>query len=205
MNISAFYIVFMLSLSLPASGQSSQCSLKIDNSPTVRSFKLGMTVQELSSKNPTLKAPELKLLEPDVNGFASVTLNKSVAPTLEEYLPKIDVSGVGNISLSFLDNRLVKLRITYDGLTSEWGNVATFLPAIADSLKLPEPSNWRTTDKITRALDCDNFTVTVRLEPKLGRYEVESPSVTFSEAGLNEILQKRKETEKERQRKLFKP
>lgn len=182
----------------------SNCQMEAKDFPYVRGFKLGTSLNELIRRHPKLRARELSLLDPDPNGYAHLELDHGASPNFEDYIPTADTKGLSGVSFAFLDGRVVKLQITYDGFT-EWENVSEFLSALAKPLHLPGPDQWQAASDDILRLTCNNNLIEVKLEPKQGIYSMQRPSISFVDLSFEETIKERERDRKARQRRIFKP
>lgn len=202
----ALFLFCSMITALPfAGGQIKECPLTLAQSPTLRSFRLGMTKREIARLHPKIGAKGHPWYDVEYTGYSQAVFEDRSA--VEEYLPEIDITSISSIKLGLLDDRLAKLHVTYDGFT-EWENVEQFLSAIITSLRLPATSHWRNTDSGSyqrRQLACGEFVVEVELLPKLSEDSLPQPSITIASTGLVAELENRESGRKEKQRKIFKP
>lgn len=182
-----------------AYAQSQPCTLKIDQLPEIRGFKLGMSYEQLMRRYPELKADDWS---PDANGFLPRDL--SMPSYVQSALGEKAAEGLAKVYFALLDGRLVRLRVTYMGLT-EWDDVDEFLKVMATTLKLPAPQQWTKASDQARELKCDGVAVQIKLSPKLSRYELQEPSIALTVLSVEQILSEREKTKKERLRREFKP
>jgi hypothetical protein len=109
-----------------------ECSLKPDQAPVLRGFRLGMTPQELQEKVVGVggleKADEVGMTETTIYPF--------------QMKSKEDASGIQYVKLTLLDKRLTAIELRYDGST-DWDGVDQFAAKISESLQLPKMSKGR--------------------------------------------------------------
>lgn len=189
-------ILFLLTSSLFA--QNSVCTAT-GQSIKIRGFNLGMTEVEVKKKYPKIEI----FKSSEVIGLSHSAVSKSTSE-FEEVFTEEERKGINSIQLTFFDKILSEFRITYDGFT-EWDSLEEFTNASAKVLSLPLSSNWQKFNRISLKLDCKDFYVLSTLEPKLGRYELQSSKLFFSYFDLKEKLEAQKKNQKEQQKKVFKP
>jgi hypothetical protein len=194
-------LLSLLLLCISVAAQTTPCPLKTNDLPELLGFKLGMTIPQLKQRYPKLF--EEYNFDPDTNGYLELDLTGFYDSRLSKFMNETERKGLDGLKLAFLDDKLVKMRIVYDGFT-EWDSVDEFLNSIAKNLKLPV-TGWKNTSDKTRQLDCSGASLEVRLDPKLGQYELQKPSITFVEQGIDDVLKERERTKKDRQRREFKP
>lgn len=156
--------------------------------PEVRGFRLGMPWDEYQHVSP-------KLVH-----FSNENNEEGVR---RDYLTRSDfyrTSGdrfksIDHIELLFLDDKLASIEVNYDTST-EWPNALEFTAAIADALKLPR-TGWRGHD--TAVLTCDEFGVETSVDI-LGRGKLQ-----IMKFGVTQEIERRKQANEEKSRKIFKP
>lgn len=167
-----------------------ECSLKSEQAPVVRGFRLGMTTEEVREKVTGVggldKADELGMAETTIYPF--------------QLKSKDDAQNLQYVRLSFLDGRLTDIELRYDGLT-KWDGIDQFAAKLSESLQLPKMSRGRfgVLNRRARTLECGGFRVQAML------VEDNRGALTLSEEGVKEIVEKRKAEVKEKQRQTFKP
>lgn len=167
-----------------------ECSLKPEQAPVIRGFRLGMTTEEVREKVTGVggldKADELGMAETTIYPF--------------QLKSKDDAQNLQYVRLSFLDGRLTDIELRYDGLT-KWDGIDQFAAKLSESLQLPKMSRGRfgVLNRRARTLECGGFRVQAML------VEDNRGALTLSEEGVKEIVEKRKAEVKEKQRQTFKP
>lgn len=182
-----------------------QCKLKPPQSPTVRGFRLGMTVAEVSNRFPRYGMPEA-----DTCGRLTFSID-SVFGRLRAFARRPEeFDGVQSLRLSFLDGRLTYVRLTYNGGT-RWNSIGEYLASVSGPLGLP--SSWHKTEDGTavshaHVVGCYGFKVVAGFH--------HGPYIELHETGAAQAAMRRKveydvrrgreaEQERERQRGTFKP
>jgi len=187
---SVFATLLVLSCALTVVAQGSvQCSLKPAHAPELRGVRLEMTVSQLKARY-----PKLPVGMADDLGQLKVNLSS-------DHLAEADPTafkGVDNLSLYFIDNRLVTFVVTYPYLP--WKNIHQFAARMGEALKLPD--GWGGDDN-AQTLGCDGFQV------QAGRASFGdngmSTYISFKEPGAESIIRERIEKQKEQQLQSFKP
>ncbi len=133
-----------------------KCALKVAQSPTLRGFRLGMTLAEVSGRFPRYWMPEA-----DSCGRLNVSMDAAFGRLAAEARRPEEFNDVKGIRLGFLDGRLTYVRVTYDSGTT-WKGVGEYLTALSNSLGLP--ASWykaddRTTLNQAHMVGCDGFKV----------------------------------------------
>lgn len=183
----------------------SVCALKVAESPVLRGFKLGMSVREVTARFRRFTMPET-----DPCGRLNLDFNAAWGTLRDLALKPEELMDVSRVRLSFVDDRLAYMRVTY---TSESGvaSALEFRATLSKSLSLT--GKWRVTgggDNWDQAhvIGCDGFKV---MSGSLAGPYVEVHDV----AALRMLLQRkvdgeerqRREAEEERERRKreFKP
>jgi hypothetical protein len=170
--------------------EAQECSLKPEQAPMARGFRLGMTTDEVREKVTGVggldRVDELGITDTTVYPF--------------QMKSKDDAQGLQNIKLMFLDKRLTDIELRYDGST-RWDGVEQFAAKVSESLQLPKMGKGRFgfLNRRTRALECGGFRVQAAL------VEDDRGVLTLSEGGVREVVEKRKADLREKQRLTFKP
>jgi hypothetical protein len=149
-------LAFTLSCALAARAQevSGRCALKLGQlgeAQELRGFRLGMTVEQVKARLPTLE-----LGPTDAFGLSKT----SFSPDFDAKMDKAAFQGVRTISLEFLDGRLTSLWIGYNG-TFKWKSLEEFVPEMSRTLGLP--ANWPPRSRGGQQLTCSDFEVTAMM------------------------------------------
>jgi len=166
--------------------QENKCTLKINQAPELRGFRLGMTVEQVKSRFPFIRVI-------DSGEFA---FYKSGQITSENLKTIDSFRGIQGIGLIFLDDKIISVDVGYDS-SIEWKNEEQFSTRVGEMLKLPNA--WqRGTSGYSRQLECDGFQVrTSRNQIGLfNRAQYEN---------LERRQQEQVEKRKEERRQSFKP
>jgi hypothetical protein len=184
--------LFLFCVAAPAFSQQ-PCNLKLSDAPELRGFKLGMTVGEAKSK----VDPTYWTARPDEIGLAKITIFPLTMLNDER------ADGVNVIKLEFLDDRLTHIEVNYDH-SAKWQGVDQFAERVSEGLGLPKA--WRVEPTVDpayrrygRMLHCGGFNVVAVLSGESGG------TVMLGEAGLKEVIEKRRAEVREKSRKKFKP
>lgn len=105
-----------------------RCQLRIGQSPEVRGLRLGMTVEEVRRRFPALPIPA-----PSKVGSIYIRLSK-LDPAEEDF--GLNLEGVNELSLSFLDGRVSDVRVMYEA-TREPLTEQEFSSRLSEALNLP--------------------------------------------------------------------
>lgn len=183
----------------------SVCALRLAESPMLRGFRLGMSLREVTARFRKFTMPETNSC-----GRLNLEFTEGRGTLKNLALKPEELVGVSRVRLTFVDERLAYLRVTY---TSESGfsTLSEFRSALSSSLSLP--SKWRVTgggDNWDQAyvIGCDGFKV---MEGYLAGPYVELHDVealrTLLQRKVDEEGKERREAEQERERRRreFKP
>lgn len=181
----------------------SECALKLNESPALRGFRLGMSVREVT-------ASFRKFTMPETDSCGRLTLDfQEARGTLGGLaLRPQDFTGVSRLRLTFVDGRLAYLRVTYsrEGAVS---NPREFRAALSDSLNLA--GKWRAAgsgDNWDQAhvVGCDGFKVMAGYlaGPYAELHDVEALRTLLGRVA-DEEGRARREDDEERRKRVFKP
>lgn len=183
----------------------SVCALKLTESPAMRSFRLGMSLREVTARFRHFPMPET-----DLCGRLTLDFNEGRGELSKLALKPQEFTGTSRIRLTFVDGHLAYLRVTY---TRESGasNPQEFRAALSGSLALP--SKWRVTGDgdnwdSAHIIGCDGFKVITGYlsGPYVELHDVEALRTLLQRKADEEVRQKRgREEEQERHKREFKP
>jgi hypothetical protein len=185
--------------------EQSLCALKPVESPVLRGFKLGMSLREVTARFRRFTMPET-----DSCGRLNLDFNEARGTLKNLALKPEELIGVSRVRLTFVDERLAYLRVTY---TRESGasNLSEFRAALSGTLSLP--GKWRVTgggDNWDQAyvVGCDGFKVMTGYlaGPYVELHDVEALR-RLLQRKVDEEDKHRREAEEEqrRRRREFKP
>ena len=171
-----------------ASAQGGVCALRVAQSPTLRGLRLGMTAAQFGQRYPRL--PALK-----ANEFGQAKTNFGGLREADEAA----FEGVETLQVNFVDDRLVEFTVYYNG--APFDSMDQFMAKLGESFKVP--GAWAGEGYGVRTLSCDGF----RMEVGANSYAEHwlSPYIRFRENGAEDVVAKRAEEKRERQRRAFKP
>lgn len=196
MKFSILLLCFVFLFVKPLLAQECQ---NVAKSVLIRGFSLGMTEGIVKKRYPKIEF----FKDLDVVGLSSWTMPGSGSS--DDIFTEAEREGLESLNLTFFDKKLSQINIVYNGFT-EWDSLSEFTNASSKSLNLPPSVNWkRTDDKNAIRIDCKDFFVIARLEMPRSRYELQEPSLFFSLTAFESNLKNRKNTQKEEQKKIFKP
>jgi hypothetical protein len=180
------------------------CSLTLEQAPTVRGFRLGMSVDELTRRLDNAVGRAITSRLGQVKNRATYTGLFSIGVEKYQFANVEEADGLEYIGFRFLDERLYQITIHYS-YGAEWQNVSQFVEVISPVLKLNQ--KWDVTDERAATLDCGVFKVEAGLNVLL-----HLPDLTITDSAGNQEAEKRKEEqsrreqeEEEKRRRDFKP
>jgi hypothetical protein len=210
-----------------------KCSLKLDQSPPLRGFRLGMTQEQVLRRVPgvSIEKPDkyglsrLRLSILDTSGIIRTSVrDKAVQPDITatpddgsafvlDSLRFPDLKGVRKLQMRFIDARLSYLQIGYDD-SSKWESIDQFVQAISTKLNLP--AQWQVPadspgDSEGKELRCDAFVISASLMADPTDTHA-GPEIVLSDVAAWNTMSKRQndttekaKREEEEKRKAFKP
>jgi hypothetical protein len=186
------------------------CSLSLAQAPVIRGIRLGMKPDVWlklfpgSSQNEKIKA--ILDLPPRYPSYGASTIQFD-PPSLPnssgfKYLPREEFLGVNSVILPLIDNQIFGFQIeyarTFDG-EYPWDDISQLITIFSDTFKLPKISAWEKNDNRIAILRCSGFDLqldTLHITPKV--YLSSKPNFT-------QIIQQRREADKQKARSAFKP
>jgi hypothetical protein len=194
----SFLITTILLLISSSFGQEYRCPAT-SSSVVIRGFRLGMTETEVKRRYPKIQI----FKDLDNNGLTLINIDGS-SYDYEEVFTESERKGLRFVSIKFLDKKIVRIGIDYDGFT-EWNSTKEFTDAISKNLRLPLADKWQKLNEKSFQLSCGDFFIISKLEPKSGTGSLQKPSLLLSINDFDKIIKEGVEDRKERQRKTFKP
>jgi ankyrin repeat protein len=183
----------------------SECALKLTESPALRGFKLGMRLREVTARFHRFTMPEK-----DSCGRLNLDFNEARRALSGLALNPRELAGISRLRLTFVDERLAYIRVTY-ARESSLSNPQEFRAALSASLSLP--GKWRVTgggDNWDHAhvVGCDGFKVMAGylVGPYVELHDVEALRTLLGRKADEEVRQRREtQREQERRKREFKP
>jgi hypothetical protein len=183
-----FCVMFVLgvSLMLQASCANSvttpKCTITLAQSPEMRGFRLGMTLDELKQKFPNLPEPKYepqykyssKYGLPELEFYSSnknEVMYGTTAGLRVDANQYADFKGVHNIIVQFLDNKICSIKVSYETETKDPKFKEDFYQKVYESLKLDgawTQPNSKEEDK--RLITCNGFTVEAKMDTAISGY-----------------------------------
>jgi hypothetical protein len=216
-----------------ADSKQATCSLKLDRSPELRGFRLGMPQDQLLRRFPgvTVEKPDryglarLRLAIIDASGLVKPSAKEKAAQADITASPADgsafvldgsrfpDLKGVRRMQIRFIDGRLSYLQIAYDD-SSKWESIDQFVEAISAKLNLPP--QWQVPsdsegDSQEKELRCEAFAISASLAGDPTDTHT-GPEITLEDLAAWNVMSKRQgdtnekaKREEDEKRKAFKP
>ena len=207
-------LVFALCVISGVSGQSrvsepetaSVCTLKLEQAPEVRGFKLGMTIAQVKTQYPRLEVPKpnkyglaqllLEFVPSDLSmRKGMVTLENSTLVSTHNYP---EFQGLRYATFRFFDDKIYFIELQYDGKT-KWRDIDEFAERISISLKLPREWEEMQESEEQLLIRCQGFRVIVKLENPT------TPLLHLSDPLPILLLKERRAESENKKRDTFKP
>jgi hypothetical protein len=178
-----------------------RCTLTLEQSPTIRGFRLGMSVDEVKQRFTT----GFENKRADKFGMMTVWLPHIGGTLSKALLNPSEYEGVFELGFAFYDGRLVQVSYQYAPGT-KWRDISQFLDVLSPVLGI-ERQLWDVWDSDNASLECEGFTI------KAGLYLTYTPDAAPRIDVIDTVTQKvarRRRAEAERQReeerrRAFKP
>lgn len=190
--------VALLTFSQTPSGPATnaKCSLTRAQAPEIRGIRLGMSTDQLQN------------LFPEDKNRQRITDAIRVSKLGEQYgVGRLDLhpekgvdnprlAGVNYINVVLLDERVTSFHVAYIG--PEWKNIDQFITRLSEGLRLPG-SAWEI-GSTSGQMKCDGF----RVDAYATSGSTES-IVRVQDTSTHQIVEARREAEKEKVRQAFRP
>ncbi|HEV2911791.1 MAG TPA: hypothetical protein VGX92_00625 [Pyrinomonadaceae bacterium] len=180
----------VLACAATVSAQTSSCALK--QAPALQGFRLGMTLAEVKGMLADSSMFDSKISAGNTVGLRAVNVNAS------ELKPEYGDS-VEGVYLSFVDDRLAHIKVTYSS-AERWNGSDDFFARESESMGLPKPSGpgslqgGRGNEKYV--VECREFTATLAYSFGV------SPSVAVFNTKTQKIVDRRQEKDDTRTKKI---
>jgi hypothetical protein len=146
-------LLIFTSFVIVSSGCGTPCTIGISDAPELRGFRLGMTDHEIVNKWPGLKE-----IKPDPHGISYVVFHQwsgleTTRPGIhqaERMIAAQDMKGAKRITLTLVDRRVAKIKVTYDS-DVKWASETEFAKAASAGLGIA--GDWETAESPQR-LNC---------------------------------------------------
>jgi hypothetical protein len=184
-----------------AYGQTGGCSIKLDQAPSLRGIKLGMSLNQVLDLIPGSREDRMvtNLLEAARRGHPDASYQKisfSFSAYTYQSLPMFN--NLQHITVRTLDDRVTDISVSY--ASPSWDRVDDFVAKVAESLNLPGVKEWEGLDKRSKNLKCQDFEVHVFADDTNP-----DSSITLSDLTAERKIAERKKAVIEKARKEFKP
>ncbi|HKO96852.1 MAG TPA: hypothetical protein VJU86_07670 [Pyrinomonadaceae bacterium] len=136
-----------------------RCTFKISQAPDIFGLKLGSTLDQTLALFPGIK--DDAEMSADLNRAPRLGMARFIVMP-GRYGTKARFIGVRNITVGFLDGRLVDYNIGYEG--PEFKNVDEFVATFSDANELAPTLDWQSHEGMPNAmknLNCDGFQITL--------------------------------------------
>ncbi|MDQ3685824.1 MAG: hypothetical protein M3430_09510 [Acidobacteriota bacterium] len=167
--------------------QENKCTLKINQAPELRGFRLGMTLEQTKGQFPFVRVQVSNKFDFHKQGWV----------TADDLKENANFKGVEGLSLTFLDDKLIEIGVNYDN-SIEWKSEEHFSTRVGEMLKLPNAWQRSLNTGYARQLECDGFQVRTRVN----QINLFNP-VEYQ--NLERRQQEQVERKKEERRQSFKP
>jgi hypothetical protein len=211
-----FIFLFTATLTITAFSQTQNqpenapvCGLSLSQAPAIRGIRLGMKPDEWlklfpgSAQDEKIKAMLDQPPRYPNYGSNSITFNLPSGSGEFRYLPSEEFLGVNYVELHLIDNQIAGFAILYARSpvgTDPWDNVSQLVAIFSKTFKLPDISVWRIESFQRATLQCSGFELT------LETYNAAQPrAILRSKSDLIQVIQQRRETDKQKGRAAFKP
>jgi hypothetical protein len=186
-------------------GEQAECALKSAQSPAVRGFRLGMSVREVTARFRRFRMPETSSC-----GRLNLDFNEAWGALSDLALKPEEFAGVSRLRLSFVDERLAYLRVTYRH-ESMPGKLEEFRAAVSKSLALA--GKWRVADggenwDQAQVVGCEGFKVMTGYQAGgyVELHDVAALGRLFGRRQEEDVRERREaEAEAERRSREFRP
>lgn len=188
--------------SLTTHAQNTRCTLRAEQAPTLRGFRLGMTIEELRAMYPAIQEyagaasrSSILITPADEYGRTSVSFTAGEYSVYDREAAE-KFKAVQRVELKFLDRKIISIQVTYDD-SVKWNNGKEFLNRVTEALKLPNA--WKADDTEDHwTTTCDGFQVEVM-------FNGYTPGVLISDTTSSDTIKKRIAAKEEKERQTFTP
>ncbi|MBA3804339.1 MAG: hypothetical protein H0X14_01310 [Acidobacteria bacterium] len=177
-------IILACAVSSALAQQQPTCALK--EAPQLHGFHLGMTIAEVKKSLADSSMFEAKISTVNAVGSRAVNINGS------ELSPE-NGEGVENIYLTFVDQRVAHIKVTYNS-AKRWDSSQDFFARLSESLGLPKPTGPEAFqgngENAKYIVECGEFDATLAYAFGV------SPNVTVANVVARKMVDKRQEKER---------
>jgi hypothetical protein len=211
-----FVSLFTATLTMTALGQTQNqpentpvCSLSLSQAPVIRGIRLGMKPDEWlklfpgSAQDEKIKAIlDQPPLYPDY-GFNLVTFGfPSSSSSQFPYLPREEFRGVNYVTLRLLDNQIAIFDVLYmplPGGGNPWDDISQLATIFSRAFNLPDISAWKKEGSQRATLQCSGFELRLDIDSGQPRAQL------ISKPKVEQVIEQRREADKQKGRAAFKP
>ena len=185
MNLARFLLttLFVLSGTAFINAQENKCTLKIEQAPELRGFRLGMTVEQVKARVPSIQVQLSGRFGSSFGGVDGYTLQK---------MNETAYKNISTISFYFFDERVRRIEVEYTDVV--WRNTDGFVVKLNQAFKLPNA--WE--GNATKLMQCDGWSMRASTSGNRATVVLIAPSV-------DQTLERRQAEYEEKQRQDFKP
>jgi hypothetical protein len=136
------------------------CSLVMDQAPVINGLRLGMTSEQVLTLFPGSK--EDAEIRSSLSGSSKPFGMSSFLIRPDRYGSKEKFTGISEITVGLLDDRVSNLHVGYNG--PEWPNVDKFVTKFTEGTSLPAVDTWEAyvgMDTQLKTLKCQDFEIRV--------------------------------------------
>jgi len=185
-----------------AYGQTGGCSIKLDQAPSLRGIKLGMSLNQVLDLIPGSREDKnvTDFLEAARRGHPAASYEKRSLDFQASSYPSLPMfNNLRHITVQTFDDRVTHISVGYD--YPPWERVDDFVVKVAESLNLPGVKEWEQVGGSTsyKNLKCQGFEVYVFAD------NGPNSSVTLLDLTAGRKIAERKKAVIEKARKEFKP
>jgi ankyrin repeat protein len=194
----------LISHARKSSGQQSTCELRLEQSPALRGFRLGMSLRDVLSHFRRFEMPET-----DTCGRLNLDFNDTYGVLRDLALRPAEFEGLLRLRMTFIDERLAYLQMMYDH--SPWKSTDEYLAALSNTLSLP--GKWQKATQSTdighsHVIGCDGFKVMAGTSPApyIELHDVAALRMVIQRKLDGDARKRREQEQRQEQRKReFKP
>lgn len=174
-----------------AFGQQQPCVLQ--KAPELHGIRLGMTSMEVKKSLADSSAFNSKLTSASTVGSRAVNISSS------ELSPE-NGEGVESVSLTFVDEKVAHIKVTYNG-AARWDGSQDFFARMSESLGLPKPAGpdafQGSGENARYIVECGEFKAVLAYAFGV------SPNVTLSNMLARKLVDKRRDKQDEGRREVL--
>ena len=187
-------MVIILACVVPSAlGQQQTCALK--KAPELNGFRLGMTAAEVKKSLADKSAFDSKMSSENGVGSRAVNIQGS------ELTPE-NGEGVESVYLTFVDEKVAHIKVTYNG-AARWDGSQDFFARTSESLGLPKPAGpdalQGNGENAKYIVECGEFNAILAYSFGV------SPNVAISNVLARKTVDKRRDKQEQGRREVMRP